>query len=340
MRLLVLGGSWFLGRVLVEDAVLRGHDVTTFNRGRTGVDVVGAEVVRGDREDGDDLKRLVSGRDWHAVIDTSGQIPCVVGSAAAALNGRAGAYVFVSTVSVYTGWPVEPVDEDSETYPCAPDADHTAKRPTGRSISGYGVVKAGSERAVHRSFDGRVLVVRPGVILGRYEYVGRLPWWLGRAARGGQMLAPGRPEYTIQPIDVRDVARFILDCLEREVAGTFNLATPAGQATMGALLGACVEVTGGRAKPVWVSDAFLGEQAVRAWTEIPLWRPYPGPWQVETKRAQAVGLRCRPIDETVMDTWTWLRGGTLPVEHERQAQHGIEPGKERRLLELWDRSPR
>jgi 2'-hydroxyisoflavone reductase len=223
MDLLVLGGSWFLGRAVANGALGRGHQVTTCNRGRTGTDVSGVEPVRGDRTNPADLARLTGGRTWDAVVDTSGEIPRVVGAAAAALAGRAGAYAFISTVSAYTGWPEEPLTEGSETYPCPQDAGPEAKRPTGRSPSGYGVVKAGAERAVHRAFDGPVLLVRPGVILGPDEYVGRLPWWLGRAARGGPMLAPGDPAQPIEPIDVRDVARFVLDRLEDGSAGMFNL---------------------------------------------------------------------------------------------------------------------
>src|SRR5262245_38406050 len=238
MRLLVLGGTWFLGRVLVNDALRRGFDVTTFNRGRSGADVPGVEVVRGDRENAEDLKRLVADREWDAVIDTGGYIPKVVGQAAQALAGRTGGYVFVSTVSVYTGWPDEPLTEDSAVFDCAPDADGSRQRELGWYA--YGTYKAGAERAAWQVFGDAVLIVRPGVILGPYEYVGRLPWWLGRAARGGRMLAPGDPGRTIQPIDVRDVAAFILDCLARKAAGVFNLAAPLDAATMGEFIGACV----------------------------------------------------------------------------------------------------
>jgi 2'-hydroxyisoflavone reductase len=339
MKLLVLGGSWFLGRAVAAEALGRGHEVTTFNRGKTGRDLPGVEPARGDRANPDDLARLVAGRAWDAVVDTSGEIPRVVGAAAAALAGRAGSYAFISTVSAYTGWPEEPLTEDSETYPCPPDAGPDAKRPTGRSPSGYGVVKAGAERAVHQAFDGQVLIVRPGVVLGPDEYVGRLPWWVGRAARGGPMPAPGDPAQPIQPIDVRDVAIFVLDRLEQAIGGTFNLAAPIGHATMGDFIGACVQVTGGHAEPVWVPDRFLVEAELRAWTEVPLWRPAPGPWQLDVHRSLAARPACRPIQKTVADTWAWLTAGRGPVAHARAELHGLDPDKEQRLLAAWAGQP-
>lgn len=336
MRLLVLGGTWFLGRVMVEAALQRGHSVTTFNRGRTGADAAGVEALRGDRERPADLARLSQAAPWDAVIDTSASVPRVALSSACALADRVDRYVLVSTVSVYSEWPHRGVSEMSPVRECAPDAG-----PGSASVYGtYGVLKAGCERAVQQWFDGRALVLRPGVILGPYENIGRLPWWLHRVRRGGRVVAPGRPDRSIQPVDVRDVVDFALHCLETGVTGIFNVAAPKAHATYGELLRACVEVTGSDAELVWVPDDFLVERDVRQWTELPMWRVPPGTWDVAADRAASAGLVCRPLTETVHDTWRWLNAGGRPVElptgHLRREEHGIDPSKERCLLTAWE----
>lgn len=337
MRLLILGGSWYLGRALVEDGLGRGHKVTTFNRGRTDTDVPGADVIRGDREQPVDLHRLVTGRSWDAVIDTSGFVPTVVRQSAQALADHAERYAFLSTVSVYEDWPQRPVTEAS---PVRSGRVDEVAGPDAASAAGYGRLKRGCELAVAGAFPTGALVVRPGIILGPYENVGRLPWWLSRMARGGQVLAPGPADRPIQPIDVRDVSGFLLDRLGSGDAGVYNLAAPQGQATFGSFLGDCIEATGADAELVWVDPDFLLAHDVRQWTELPLWRTYPGTWAVDASRAEAAGLRCRPLSETVHDTWAWLHAGGQPIggEEGRWDEHGIDPDKERRLLAEWGRS--
>jgi 2'-hydroxyisoflavone reductase len=336
MRLLVLGGTRFVGRAIVEAAVGRGHKVTTFNRGQNGMDVAGAEVRRGDRESPDDLHRLIGERSWDLVVDTSGYMPRVVGDAARVLAGRAKRYVFLSTISVYPDWPAKGVGEASPVYECSPDVGGSAADEAGWSATQYGTYKAGCERAVVEVFGDRALVLRPGVILGPHENVGRLTWWLGRMARGGRVLGPGNPDRLIQPIDVRDVARFVLDLAESGQAGTFNVAAPKGHASFGSMLAHCAHVTGSDGELVWVDDDVLVEQGVRQWTEIPLWRVHEGTWDVDTSLARAAGLMCRPLAETVHDTWAWMGEGGGPSPYDRQAQHGLAPERERELLALWE----
>jgi 2'-hydroxyisoflavone reductase len=326
-----------VGRFLVEMALERGHAVTTFNRGRTGSDVAGAEAVLGDREDAADVARLVNGREWDAVIDTSGYVPAVVGHAAQALYGRAAAYAFLSTVSVYPDWPQGAVSEASRIYDCVPDVTGTAEDEANWSAMQYGSYKAGCERAVTAGFEGQVLILRPGVILGPWENVGRLTWWLARIAAGGRVLAPGDRQRGIQPVDVRDLAAFALLGLETSLAGTFNVAAPPGHAAFGDMLSACSDATRSDAELIWVDDAFLLAHGVRQWTEIPLWRTPPGTWRVDSGRAIGSGLRCRPMTATVTDTWQWLSAGQKPVPSARQADHGLDREKERQLLEVWER---
>lgn len=332
MRLLVLGGSWFVGRVLVEEAVRRGHQVTVFHRGRSAGPPPGAQVIHGDREDWEGLARLASGGPWDAVIDVPGSVPTVVRDSARALAGVVERYVFMSTVSVYRQWPSQPVSEQSPLHPGDPDFD-----PGWRhwDAVAYGPLKAGCEAAVRREFGDRLLFLRPGVVLGPHEYVGRMAWWLDRMRRAGPVLAPGRPERGIQPIDVRDLVAFTLSMVEQAQGGTFNVATPMGRDTYEGLLTACRDVTGSDAEIVWVDEQWLVEHGVRQWTELPLWRTSPGTWAMDPARAAARGLVGRPLRETVADTWEWLSAGGRAVDHERQAEHGIDPVKEAALLAEW-----
>jgi nucleoside-diphosphate-sugar epimerase len=247
-------------------------------------------------------------------------------------------FLLVSTVSVYSEWPHRGVSETSPVRDGVPDAGPGPPAAQGT----YGTLKAGCERAVHTWFAGRDVVLRPGVLLGPYENIGRLPWWLRRMHGGGRVLAPGQPDRAIQPVDVRDVAAFALDCLENRTTGTFNVAAPRDHATFGDLLRACIESTGSDAELVWVDEEFLAERDVRQWTELPMWRVAPGTWEVTADRAMAAGLACRPLAETVRDTWRWLSAGGRPVElplgHMRKHDHGIDPTRERDLLAAWDRS--
>lgn len=338
MRILVMGGTWFLGRAVVDDALRRGWRVTAFTRGRSGDPAAGVESVHGDRLAAQDLARLAEAGPWDAVVDTSASelAPRDVLAGARALEQVARRYVYVSTVSVYRGWPDEPLTEESGVLdgPADADAGYGAMPAgwTGPDLH-YGRQKAGAERAVLSAFgSARTAVVRPGVILGPGEYVGRLPWWLSRAARGGRILAPGSPGKGIQPVDVRDVARFLLDQVAAPAGGTFNVTAPVGRDTMSDLLTACLDATGASGRLVWAPDELLLDQGVRQWTELPLWRTHPGVWQIDAAGAYAAGLTCRPLVETVTDTWRWLQSGGMPVEHPRWAQHGIDPAKEAKIL--------
>ncbi|MFC0530253.1 NAD-dependent epimerase/dehydratase family protein [Phytohabitans kaempferiae] len=335
MRILVLGGTWFVGRTLVEAITDAGHRVTLFNRGRTAARLPDeAEAVHGDRESVEDLRRLANLGPWDAVIDVAGVVPAAVRDAAKVLAPVTGRYVFVSTVSVYRDWPREAVAEESPLHQGDPDTRPPAWK-WGTGV--YGPLKAGAEIAVHRELgDERTTILRPGVILGPYEYSGRLTWWLTRAARGGRILAPGEPDRFIRPIDARDLAAFTLHLIVSGVSGAFNVAGPAGRDTFGAMLDACLAATGATGAAVWVDDDWLTANGVKQWTELPLWRTATGTWAIDTTRAEAEGLICRPIRATVRDTWAWMHSGDIPVEHERQATHGIAPDREAALLTAWD----
>ncbi|WBP88195.1 NAD-dependent epimerase/dehydratase family protein [Kitasatospora cathayae] len=342
MKILLLGGSSFLGRAYAAEALARGHQVTTFNRGRSAPDLPGVEAVRGDRDSAEDLVRLVEGRRWDAVVDTSAQQPAQAALSARLLRERADHYTFVSSVHAYADWATRMITEDSPLLPCPADAPPGL--PFGREL------KAGGERAVLEGFGaGRTLVLSSGLLIGPYERGGRLPWWLERMARGGRVLAPGDPGRTMQVIDVRDFAAFGLDLLTAGTAGRFLTTAPPGQLTFGQWLETCREVAGAAGTElVRVDDGPLlaeGPDQVTPWFELPFWAPdlpdWAYIWQVDSSRARAAGLRCRPFAETARDTWEWLRtrGSAEDTDTEgrkrapgSQFTQGIEPAKEQRLL--------
>jgi nucleoside-diphosphate-sugar epimerase len=337
VRLLVLGGSWFVGRALVDHAMRAGHDVTVFNRGRSGPPPPGVQAIRGDRTNPADLTGLANGGTWDAVIDVPGVIPAQVRDAARALHDAVRRYVFVSTVSAYRDWPAQPVTEESPLHDGDPDAD-PGSWTWGTGV--YGPLKAGAEAAIRREYPlEQITILRPGVILGPGDYSGRLAWWLNRIARGGQILAPGEPDDPIRPVDVRDLASFIVNLIVEGHGGVFNATGPTGRDTIGGLLDAAQRVTGGIGTPVWVDSGWLIEQGVRQWTELPMWRTAPGTWAIDPSRAEAAGLACRPLLETVADTWAWISGGGQPVVSERRALHGLDPDREAALLERWLTDP-
>jgi 2'-hydroxyisoflavone reductase len=322
MRILVLGGTVFLGRHVAAEALARGHELTLFTRGVHGADLFAdAERLTGDRAG--DLSALARG-EWDAVIDTSGYEAEHVGRAAELLAGRAGHYVFVSSCNVYPAWPEQPVDEDSPVW----DSDE----------ADYGPQKAASERAIEAAMPGRAATVRAGLICGPHDNVFRVPWWVRRIAAGGRVPAPGDPDRFVQLVDARDLASFMLDLGERQVPGAFNGTAPARSTTMRDALEAVLAATGSDAELVWIPDERLQAAAVAPWTELPLWLPaaeFPGTWEIGTQRAQAAGLRCRPVAETVADVWAWLRDGGEAELDEWRAEHRPPPmsgERERSLL--------
>ncbi|WP_323136623.1 NAD-dependent epimerase/dehydratase family protein [Streptomyces sp. NBC_01500] len=304
MKLLVIGGSVFLGRTFVQEALQRGWEVTTFNRGMSQADLDGVQALRGDREDEADLARLAGSGPWDAIVDVCGYVPHVVGASVAALSASASTYLFISSVNARPDWPAEPVDENAPRHDGSPQA--------GPDDGDYGRLKVGCEMAVEEGFPGRALILEPGLIIGPQDRSRRATWWLRRAAQGGRMVAPGAPTDVMQLIDARDVAAFGLDRIEAEDAGTYLVTGTPANTTWGDFLAACVTETGGGAELVWVGDDILTEHEVAIWTELPLWAPQrdatAAVWQASSAKAIAAGLTCRPVDESVHDTAAWLFG--------------------------------
>lgn len=333
MRLLVLGGTRFLGRAIVDEAVSRGYDVTTFSRGVSGHSRPGAEALHGDRTRADDLAPLAR-REWDAVIDTSVLAPAHVAASARLLAGRAGHYTYVSSISVYATRPGQPTTEESPLVDVPADVTQIAGELE------YGQLKVGCERAVSEAMPNRCLLARPGLIVGPHENVGRLPWWLSRFAAGGTVAAPGSPDSTLQVTDARDLASWLVDNTRRRIPGAINVPGAEGT-TMGQLLTACARATGAGAEIRWVPDDVLLAAGVQPWMELPMWAPdieeFAGIWDVSGDRAVRTGIRYRPLADTVHDTWQWLKheasASGVPVgEVARRPGIGLDPAREREVL--------
>jgi 2'-hydroxyisoflavone reductase len=314
VRLLVLGGTVFLGRAVVADALGRGHEVTVFNRGHHPTPA-GATQLRGDRA-ASDLGALATG-EWDSVIDTSGYVPRLVGAAATLLAPRIGHYCFVSSVSVYAPGPAP-----DESAPVA-----TLSDPTVEDIGGgnYGALKALCETAADAATDGRSLAVRPGLIVGPHDPTGRFTYWPHRFARGGDVLVFDRPERPTQFVDVRDLAAWIVSACEARITGPVNVT---GSWTMGALVDACLAEAPPGTRPVWVPEDRLVAHEVGEWMELPLWIAPDSPEaaslaSVDYARATATGLTLRPLADTVRATLA----DAAPVDGV-----GLAPDRERELL--------
>ncbi|MEN3357898.1 MAG: hypothetical protein V7637_1880, partial [Mycobacteriales bacterium] len=253
MRLLVLGGTRFLGRGVVRAALDAGDSVTTFSRGESGPPPEGARALHGDRTTPGGLAALATG-EWDVVVDTSGYAPRVVGRSAELLADRVGHYVFVSSINAYPGWPTEPIQADSPTHECAPDAGPDNGE---FDLEKYGQYKVGSERAVDRFFAGRSTHVRAGSIVGPHDNTGRLTWWIRRIAAGGEVLTPGEPDRTLRLIDARDLGAWCVHCGRAGVTGAYPATGPADQISYGELFATCRTATGSDATFTWVDESFL-----------------------------------------------------------------------------------
>lgn len=334
LRILVLGGTGFIGPHMVREALRRGHTVELFNRGRTNSELFpDLTTYLGDRDNG--LSPLAAGR-WDVVIDNSGYVPRHVADSAALLSTRAEHYVFISSISAYADFG-SPLDEDS---PLATIDDETVEEVTNET---YGPLKALCEKRAAEHFGGnRVAVLRPTYICGPGDRTDRFTYWPVRTMRGGEMAWPGTPLDDIQIIDVRDLANFVVDVAERRINGIFNTVTPAGSFTMGDLQRDCVAVTAADMTPTWIPYDFLRTQGLTDGGEFPIWvAPQSDEAfiaKVSGDRAHASGLKTRPTRETARDTISWWR--SLPAERTGRLRSGLSHKQEAELLAAWraDRS--
>ncbi len=326
MKLLILGGAVFLGRHLVDAAQARGHEITLFTRGQHNPALFPeVEKLRGDRDG--DLTAL-QGRSFDAVIDTCGYVPRVVRASAELLADTVDHYTFISTISVFANTTTPGIDESGAVGKLA---DETVEEVTGET---YGPLKALCEQAAERAMPGRVLNIRPGLIVGPYDPSDRFTYWPHRVAQGGDVLAPGKPERLVQFIDGRDLAEWTIRMAESKQTGTYNATGPDYPLTMGQVLEACKAESGSDARFVWVDEQRLLDAGAQPWMEVPLWIPASDPDsrgfnEINCQKAFAAGLTFRPLAETVRDTLAW--DATRPADVERKA--GIKPEREAHYLQ-------
>ncbi len=329
LKILIMGGTGFLGPHIVESARKRGHTLTLFNRGKTHPGLFpDIEQLHGDRKT--DIGALAN-RKWDAVVDTSAYIPGDVTRSATMLAPNVSHYLLISTVSVYAKMDKPGMDESATV---ATTTEPDAQKVTNEN---YGALKALCEQTLEKIMPGRATVIRPGLIVGPGDGTDRFTYWPVRVARGGEVLAPGSPQDFTQFIDARDLADFIVLCLERKTLGTFNADAQAGSITMGRLLDTCKAVSKSDATFTWVDAKFLDKQKVSAWGDMPAWLPAEGDdaafGRVSAAKAKAAGLKYRPLDDTVRDTLAWFK--TEPAEHQAKLKSGISAEREAQVLRDW-----
>lgn len=324
MKLLILGGTRFLGRHLVNSARVRGHEVTLFNRGKTNPDLFRkVKTIRGDREK--DLNQLEG--QWDAVIDTCGYVPRIVKLSAEALKEKVEKYVFISSISVYANFAKIGINESD---PVAKLEDESAEEITGET---YGALKALCENVVQNVYGINSVIIRPGLIVGPHDPTDRFTYWVKRVAQGGEILAPDRPEALTQLIDVRDLADFILTLIENDVSGVFNATGPDTPLSFGLLLDTCKLVSGSDAKFKWANLDFITQNHIAPWSDLPAYLPDVGEdvgfSKIDISKAIHAGLKFSPISTTIKDTLAWIN--ELPNDYEMKA--GLKPEREKELLE-------
>lgn len=323
MEILILGGTVFLGRHFAEIAMKRGHSVTLFNRGRHTDVLPDVEQLHGDR-DGD--MEILKGRNWDSVIDTSGYVPRVVRKSVRQLAQVTDHYTFISSISVYEDFSKKNLTEEASTGKLADETIEDIGE------GNYGPLKALCETVVQDEMPGRSLIVRPGLIVGPYDPTDRFTYWPWRIKQGGNVLAPGNPQGLIQWIDVRDLASWILDLVEKKQTGVYHATGPSEPLTLKRFLEACKDTLNQTARLQWITEQILLDQGVEYWSEMPLWIPktanMDGFLAVDNQKAIKAGLTFRPIQESIRDTAEWAQ--SRPAGYQWKA--GMDERRENELL--------
>ncbi|UNP79488.1 SDR family oxidoreductase [Bacillus mycoides] len=339
MKILILGGTRFLGRAFVEEALNRGHEVTLFNRGTNKEIFPDVEQLIGDRND--DVSSLEN-RKWDMVIDTCGFSPHHIRNVGEVLKDNIKHYTFISSLSVYKDWIPHHIKEDYKLLP-EPPSDKVKAVENGEisPYEYYGALKVLCEKEAENYWPGRVLHVRAGLLSGMFDYTDRLPYWIQRVAKGGKVLVPGRKDRPVQFVDIKDVASFGLNMAENNKVGTFNVTGPKDELTMEELLNMSKKVTNSDAAFVWVDESFMHENKVQPWTEMPLWLPetfslegetdpWKGGFSINIESAVKEGLTFRRLEDTVTDVYAWMR-----ETKDRELKAGISIEREKVLLDKW-----
>ena len=325
MQILILGGTRFLGRHLVEAALKKGHELTLFNRGQSNPDLFPQlERLQGDR---DGALSVLEGRRWDAVIDTCGYLPRLVRASAELLADQVEQYTFISTISVYADESIHGMDEESPVGKLEDESVEEVNNDT------YGPLKVLCEQAVETAMPGRVLTVRCGLIVGPHDQSDRFTYWPVRVAQGGEVVAPAHPGKPIQWIDVRDLSEWIIRMVEARATAIYNACGPRETLTMGHFLAECKAVSESDAHFTWLSEEFLLANDVVPFSDMPLWERQgeDGLTTINASKAINAGLTFRPLAETIRDTLAWHR--TRPKD--TTLKEGISREREQALLQKW-----
>jgi 2'-hydroxyisoflavone reductase len=330
LRILILGGTGFIGPHQVKYALDRGHKLTLFNRGKTNPKPIeGVEQLHGDRATGD-LASLKGGQ-WDVVIDNPATLPRWVRESAQLLKDSAKHYIFISTISVYADNSKVGMDE---TGVVATTTDPNDEKVTGLN---YGALKALAEKEAEKAFPGHAAVIRPGLIVGPGDYSDRFSYWPLRIDRGGEVMAPGDPNDPVKFIDARDLAEWTIRMAEQMDVGTYNALGPKSRLSMAEMLHGIRAVTASDVSFTWVDAPFLEAQKVSAWADMPVWVPGSGETAglhtMSNARAVAKGLTFRPLAETAKATLDWYKA--LTPERQEKLRAGIKPQREVEVLAAW-----
>ncbi len=322
MKILVIGGTRFMGRTFVETALKQGHELTLLNRGQTNPELFPeVEKLKGDRDS--DLTPLY-GRKWDVVVDTCGYVPRIVGKSAHILADSVDQYIFISSISVYADFTKRGIDEQS---PLAQIADPSIEEVNGET---YGPLKVLCENVVKEEYPRRSAILRCGLIVGPYDPTDRFTYWPVRMQKGGEVLVPSPPDRQVQFIDAADLAYFIILLAEKRISGVFNTTGPLHKMTMKDFLDACNSVTGSRASLTWVNEEFITGNDI---SHIPMWTPkqWQGIFEADCTKAIDVGLSFKNLELTIRETLVWH--ATRPADYRLKV--GLKPDEESDLLEKW-----
>jgi 2'-hydroxyisoflavone reductase len=343
MKVLIIGGTKFLGRHLIQSALAKGHEVTLFNRGTkyTEESIEAVEEIHGDRHT--DLEKLAHRR-WDAVIDTCGYLPQTVRISAEFLNDKVNQYVFISSGSVYSETSQPNYDETTATAKLTPEQQKAVAEidPKGE-LNGltlgenYGALKALCEQTIEQIMPNRTLNIRAGMIVGAFDWTDRFAYWVMRIADGGDILAPGKPENPVQLIDARDLSDWIIKMIEANENGIFNATSPPFELCFGQMLEEIKSATSATAEFIWVNEKFLVEENVAPWSEMPFYLPQSDEnfryfLTMNVDRALTKGLTFRPLRETILEVFNWRKAQNMEMKA------GISVERESELLRSWKAS--
>ena len=324
MKVLVIGGTGFVGRHVCDELLKNGHQVTLFNRGRTGKDLYpNCEHLVGDREISHEA---LMGRKWDAAIDTNGRQPSIVNEAARLLKKQVGHYSFISSISAYDALQPDSTDRPQVITETAKLATLSASDVSDTNMRTYGARKARCEALVLEAWDQKALIIRPGLIVGPWDSTDRFTYWPVRIHEGGDVIAPGSGDDEVRFIDARDLSIWFVKMIENRTTGTFNCTGPEFSLTIKDLVDTCKNHLNKTCNIVWSDEVFLQDHGVMAWSDMPVWAPSMVP--IDSSKAIAEGLRFRPLSETIIDTFNWAKGQNM----KRPLKSGLTKEREDKLV--------